>query len=184
LRDEIHLATPPPHPSDVPLPNNNPLATNVLPPSAGVQLSLTAIASKPPPVNGLFRTTTFDSITEEAPRSPASDAGSVFRSDATTASLTPALPAFGDGNPALAVPSGKEGKDGSKRRKPKTNIVKSNSTFVSRVIVHDATQKRLAERSLDGVFAFININRAIHWLDLSAENKVSGVQGKNRACIY
>lgn len=83
---------------------------------------------------------------------------------------------FGDNNPALQPPSGKEGKDASKKRKPKNNMVKSNSSFVSRVIPHEALQKRLNERGIDGLFAFANINRAVQWLDLSSETKV----GSNR----
>jgi WD40 repeat protein len=62
-------------------------------------------------------------------------------------------------------------KDGLKRRKPKNNIVKSSSSFVSRVITHESTTKRLAERNPDGLFAFANINRAFQWLDLSSKNK-------------
>lgn len=179
-RDEIHLATPPPHPSDVPVPNSNPLATTIGPPTSGVRCTLTAIASKNLPSQALFRVNTVNStwsgvppsISEEVPKSPTSDSGSVFRSDVTTGSLTIGQPVFGEGNPALAVLNGKESKDASKRRKPKNNIVKSNSSFVSRVIPHEALQKRLAERSVDGTFAFFNINRALHWLDLSADHKV------------
>lgn len=68
--------------------------------------------------------------------------------------------------------NGKDNKDPSKRRKPKNNIVKSNSSFVSRVVPHENLTKRLQERSPDGLFAFANINRALQWLDLSAQNKV------------
>lgn len=62
-------------------------------------------------------------------------------------------------------------RDGLKRRKPKNNIIKSSSSFVSRVITHDSTTKRLADRNPDGLFAFANINRAFQWLDLSSKNK-------------
>lgn len=77
-------------------------------------------------------------------------------------------PVFGEGNPALLGPTVK---DGLKRRKPKNNIVKSSSSFVSRVITHESMQKRLADRNPDGLFAFANINRAFQWLDLSSEKK-------------
>jgi len=93
-------------------------------------------------------------------------------SNGTTASSTTV---FGDGNPALLPPVTKDGKDAAKKRKPKNNMVKSNSSFVSRVIPHEALQRRLNERGADGLFAFANINRAVQWLDLSAENKVSGI---------
>lgn len=176
LRDELHLATPPPHPSDNPTPNNNPLATSIGPPTAGTKLSLTTFAPRRSPAQNLFRVTTTNStrsafppsIQEEAIQS---DSGSVLRSNGTTTSFASFLPAFGDGNPALAVTNVKDTKDPSKKRKPKNNIVKSNSSFVSRVIPHEGLQRRLTERSPDGVFAFANINRAIQWLDLSSETK-------------
>ncbi|KAJ4556773.1 hypothetical protein HRR82_000041 [Exophiala dermatitidis] len=77
--------------------------------------------------------------------------------------------AFGEGNAALS-PVISRG-DGLKRRKPKNNIIKSNSSFVSRVIPHEALPKKLAERDQGGTFAFANINRAFQWLDLSSSSK-------------
>lgn len=81
-------------------------------------------------------------------------------------------PQFGDGNPALAAPAppAKE-KDALKRRKPKNNIIKSSSSFVSRVITHETAAKRLNDRDPNGVFAFANINRAFQWLDLNSAQK-------------
>lgn len=79
-------------------------------------------------------------------------------------------PQFGDGNPALAAPP-VAAKDASKRRKPKNNIIKSSSSFVSRVITHETSAKRLGDRDANGVFAFANINRAFQWLDLSSPTK-------------
>lgn len=79
-------------------------------------------------------------------------------------------PPFGDGNPALAA-AGPTVKDGQKRRKPKNNIIKSSSSFVSRVITHETLTKRLSDRNPDGLFAFANINRAFQWLDLSSKQK-------------
>lgn len=64
------------------------------------------------------------------------------------------------------------GKDGNKRRKPKNNITKSNSSFISRCIVNESLAKRLQDRPADGFFAFANINRAFQWLDLSSPQKV------------
>lgn len=84
---------------------------------------------------------------------------------------TVTTPVFGDGNPALAATVGKESKDPSKKRKPKNNIIKSNSSFVSRVIPHENLQKRITEHNPEGVYAFANINRAVQWLDLSSETK-------------
>jgi hypothetical protein len=74
------------------------------------------------------------------------------------------------------VVNGKESKDHLKRRKPKNNIVKSNSSFVSRVIPHEGLTKRLQEHSPDGLFAFANINRALQWLDLSSPTKASNAR--------
>ncbi|OJJ77674.1 hypothetical protein ASPBRDRAFT_166737 [Aspergillus brasiliensis CBS 101740] len=138
LRDDLHLATPPPHPSEAPVMNPNPLATVPTPPTSGVKLSLVSIGSR-----------------IKTPTPSVDGAGAA-------ASL------FGDGNPALAAPPVKEG---LKRRKPKNNIIKSSSSFVSRVITHETATKRLNDRNPDGLFAFANINRAFQWLDLSAKQK-------------
>lgn len=77
-------------------------------------------------------------------------------------------PAFGEGNSLLYAPGGKD----AKRRKPKNNIAKSNSSFISRCIVHENLTKRLQDRPADGYFAFANINRAFQWIDLSSIQKV------------
>ncbi|GCB20343.1 probable catabolite repression protein creC [Aspergillus awamori] len=137
LRDDLHLATPPPHPSEAPVMNPNPLATVPAPPTSGVKLSLVSIGSR---------------IKTPTPSVDGVGAASLF----------------GDGNPALAAPPVKEG---LKRRKPKNNIIKSSSSFVSRVITHETATKRLNDRNPDGLFAFANINRAFQWLDLSAKQK-------------
>lgn len=85
------------------------------------------------------------------------------------------VPVFGQSNLALTLVNGKEPKDSSKRKKPKNNIVKSNSSFVSRVIPHEGLTKRLQEHTPDGAFAFVNVNRAFQWLDLSSPTKVSSI---------
>ncbi|GAB1195051.1 hypothetical protein APSETT444_004304 [Aspergillus pseudonomiae] len=137
LKDDLHLATPPPHPSEAPVVNPNPLATVPTPPTSGVKLSLVSVGQR-----------------NKIP---------VF-----TSNVKVTAPPFADGNPALVpVPT----KDGLKRRKPKNNIIKSSSSFVSRVITHEASSKRLNDRNPDGLFAFANINRAFQWLDLSSKNK-------------
>ena len=78
-------------------------------------------------------------------------------------------PGFGENNALLSPLISKEG--GLKRRKPKNNIIKSNSSFVSRVIPHEALAKKLSDRDQGGSFAFVNINRAFQWLDLSSGTK-------------
>jgi catabolite repression protein CreC len=77
-------------------------------------------------------------------------------------------PAFGEGNVLLSA----TGKDAGKRRKPKNNIAKSNSSFISRCIVHENLAKRLQDRPAEGYYAFTNINRAFQWLDLASPQKV------------
>lgn len=176
LRDDLHLATPPPHPSDAPQPNNNPLATTIGPPTAGTKLSIAVIAPRKPPAQSLFRTQTVQStrsgmppsIQEETQSSGKSDGGSIANGFIAGSYYSGQVPAFGDGNPALQ-PAPVKGKKGEQRAKPKNNIIKSNSSFVSRVIPHESLQKRLQERSPEGLLAFANINRALIWLDLSSE---------------
>lgn len=174
LRDDLHLGTPPPHHSETPPTNLNPLATTPTPPTAGVKLSLIVLGSRK--ANPQFYRnhasaggmTTFGtySIKESEKESRASHetASDEAISHPTSNGGSEKPPAFGAGNALLAHPVGK---DGLKRRKPKNNIIKSNSSFVSRVIQHDAMSKRLQERSPEGLFAFANINRAFQWLDLS-----------------
>jgi WD40 repeat protein len=171
----MHLATPPPHPSDAPQPNNNPLATTIGPPTAGTKLSTVVFAPKKAPNSqSLFRTTTaqsarsnFQSIQEEKESyASKSDAGSSVNGYGSTTQFG-SRATFGDGNPAL-LPIAVKGKKKDERPKPKNNIVKSNSSFVSRVIPHESMAKRLVEHQPDGIFAFANVNRAFMWLDLSA----------------
>lgn len=137
LKDDILLATPPPHPSDAPIVNPNPLATGPTPPTSGVKVSLVSLDPRKKPPTFLAAVT---------------------------------APPFGDGNTALAAPV-PVSKDASKRRKPKNNIIKSSSSFVSRVITHETSAKRLNDRDPNGVFAFANINRAFQWLDISGAQK-------------
>ncbi|CRG84081.1 putative catabolite repression protein creC [Talaromyces islandicus] len=164
LVDDLHLATPPPHPSEAPVTNPNPLATVPTPPTSGVKISLVIAASSKNPPN-LYRpgslTSDLRSIRENEKEGRRSDSGSEPWSNISA-------PAFGERNPALMITPVK---DGLKRRKPKNNIVKSSSSFVSRVITHESSTKRLADRKPEGLFAFANINRAFQWLDLSSSNK-------------
>lgn len=173
LRDDMHLATPPPHPSDAPQPNNNPLATTIGPPTAGTKLSTVVFAPKRSPQSqSLFRTITSQSaksnfqIIQEESLASKSDVGSSIDGYGHTAQPG-SRSTFGDGNPAL-LPIAVKGKKKDERPKPKNNIVKSNSSFVSRVIPHESMAKRIGEHQPDGIFAFANVNRAFMWLDLSA----------------
>lgn len=188
LRDDLHLATPPPHPSEAPIHNPNPLATTISPPSTGTKLSLVVVAPRQQSYSRLTRLDTTTSTRSQLPasiqespnesNSQASDSGS-HSVNGIAASPREGLnnPPFGSGNAALAALNGKDSKDPSKRRKPKSNIVKSNSSFVSRVIPHEALTKRLQEHNQNGLYALANINRALQWLDLSSPTKVRDVLG-------
>ncbi|RMZ86352.1 hypothetical protein DV736_g6422, partial [Chaetothyriales sp. CBS 134916] len=184
LRDDMQLPPPPPHPSESPSANPNPLATSAAPPTAGVKLSLVSLQPKrirP----GLYKTNiTTSSLLrwkslglnnskeakepdrDESAAADSKSEGSQFGS--ADGSKNGSTPAFGETNAAL---SSVVGRDLLKRRKPKNNIIKSNSSFVSRVIPHEALAKKLAERDEGGAFAFVNINRAFQWLDLSSPAK-------------
>ncbi|KAI9818866.1 MAG: hypothetical protein M1827_007687 [Pycnora praestabilis] len=182
LRDDLHLATPPPHPSEAPVQNPNPLATNPTPPVARTKLSLTIINNQSSSAQ-LYKVNTTSStrsglgptysIKENGDETQSSVNGS---GDGDASQLISGIsgssqgiaPAFGESNALLVAVVGK---DALKRRKPKNNIIKSNSSFVSRVIPHDQLTKRLQERKSDGMFAFANINRAFQWLDLSSLQK-------------
>jgi hypothetical protein len=177
LKEDLHLATPPPHPSEAPVVNPNPLATTPQPATTGTKLSLVNLDVRPfapafykvaTKTNGLqpsIQEHPNESQTStEVPES--SEGGRVNSSDGFVASNAPA---FGEGNTLLAQVNAK---DASKRKKPKNNMTKSNSSFISRVIVHETFNKRLQERPGNGLFAFANVNRAFQWLDLSSPNKV------------
>lgn len=182
LKEDLHLATPPPHPSEAPIVNPNPLATNPQPASVGTTMTLVRIQSRPPPFSyrgpaattlslgganssmdqfGDVRYSTEGGMGSEDGRAPST-------SDAPNSITMGSTPAFGEGN-SLLVPS--HTKDVNKRKKPKNNVTKSNSSFISRVIVNETLSRRMTDRPDDGIFAFANINRAFQWLDLSSPNK-------------
>ncbi|KAG7146211.1 catabolite repression protein creC like [Verticillium longisporum] len=184
LKEDLHLATPPPHPSEAPIINPNPLATNPQPASVGTKVSLLRLDVRPPPpsfyrgpfANGLSSLTNTNTSIQEHPSERysteagmSSDGGNGSLSDAPQTSMTlVSAPAFGDGNAALAPINPK---DVGKKKKPKNNMTKSNSSFISRVIVNENLSKKLTDRKPEGVFCFANINRAFQWLDLSAWQK-------------
>jgi hypothetical protein len=187
LKEDLHLATPPPHPSEAPIINPNPLATTPQPATAGTKISLLSFSSKSSApllfkvdTNRSVRSGGLQSSIQEHPgegRNSAdivpgsSDGGGTSITGSARATLSiGSAPAFGEGNAMLVAAT--TGKDAGKRRKPKNNIAKSNSSFISRCIVHENLGKRLQDRPADGYFAFANINRAFQWLDLSSPSKV------------
>lgn len=180
LKEDLHLATPPPHPSEAPVVNPNPLATTPQPATAGTRMSLLSLVTKPPPPAFLrlaSANTLSASIAEhpnesqysnDAKLSSDGEGRGASLSDGPTSLSGASAPAFGEGNSLLAP---EKTKDLNKRRKPKNNMTKSNSSFISRVIINESLSKKLQDRSHDGLFAFGNINRAFQWLDLSSPSK-------------
>ena len=187
LKEDLLLATPPPHPSEAPVINPNPLATTPQPETSGTKLSLLRleIRAPPPTFNTLTPATTVSSTIAEHPNESRYSNDAKFSSDGSargasisdagpsssapqTSTTAVSAPAFGDGNPSLAP---EKTKDLNKRRKPKNNMTKSNSSFISRVIINESFSKKLAERPSDGLFAFANVNRGFQWLDLSSSTK-------------
>ncbi|KAL1841663.1 hypothetical protein VTJ49DRAFT_6769 [Mycothermus thermophilus] len=177
LKEDLHLATPPPHPSEAPVINPNPLSTAPQPATAGTKLTLLNLDVNPlaPAVRtgsrsegtlGSGQDHTDEAQSSTDARESSSDAGRISSVD--VAGFKPTAPAFGESN-ALLAPAPQ--KDANKRRKPKNNLTKSNSSFISRVIHHDSFNKRLQDRPRDGLFAFANINRGFQWLDLSSPSK-------------
>jgi hypothetical protein len=187
LKEDLHLATPPPHPSEAPVINPNPLATTPQPATVGTKISLLSFSSRSS-APFLYRADTnrstrsgFSSSIQEHPSegrtsgeqvpSSSGEDGTSITDSARAAQPIGSAPAFGDGNSLLF---GATGKDAGKRRmsKPKNNIAKSTSSFISRCIVNENLGKRLQDRPSNGYFAFANINRAFQWLDLSSATKV------------
>ncbi|KAI1440095.1 WD40 repeat-like protein [Annulohypoxylon stygium] len=183
LKEDLLLATPPPHPSEAPVLNPNPLATTPQPATIGTKISILSLETRPPPP-ALFKltptTTTLSPSIAEHPSEGRYSNDAKLSSDGegrgtsvsdggpSTSATAISAPAFGDGNALLAP---EKTKDPNKRRKPKNNMTKSNSSFISRVIINEAFSKKIADRPSDGLFAFANINRAFQWLDLSSPTK-------------
>ena len=175
LQDNLHLATPPPHPQDAPIVNSNPLATTPLPPKASIKLTIcvTSPRNSSPQLHRVYTPTSTRSNlgtysireSEKESRSSLETNGNGATTQVLFSNAPGRTPVFGEDNILLTPVAGKEG---VKRKKPKTNLVKSNSQFISRVIPHDSLNKRLQEHNPEGVFVLANIDRAYQWLDLSS----------------
>jgi hypothetical protein len=195
LRESLLVATPPPHPTEPSTQPPNPLDTTRKPKTAGSRLSLAIVGPKGAAQalqlkqQLLFNARPVSAASEDAPES-SHDASSQNENKTTSRSSDyngsnnkdaigdafdsspPAAPVFGHTNPALASPVlGKDTKDGAKKKKPKNSMVKTNSSFVARVHPIDGLNKKLNERDQDGIFAFTNVNRAFHWIDLATLQK-------------
>lgn len=173
LKEDLFLVPPAPLPVEGPIFPRipNPLSTTPAPPTQGVKISPVYLQAPEPPYSYYPRTTPSDA--EHGGASPGHRGSSSSNSSSRP-------PVFGEWNRALS-PSGVEerskGKDGLKRAKPKTNIVRSTSTYVSRVQHYETTPRRLAERPLDGPFAFVNVGRSFQWLDMAAPPPTSSSSG-------
>ncbi|KAL8941324.1 MAG: hypothetical protein Q9216_002309 [Gyalolechia sp. 2 TL-2023] len=175
LQDDLHLATPPAHPSEHTTANPNPLATAPVRPFTGVKISLSRTNPRKPPhmykitnqasTRSNLATYSIKESEKESRSSHDTSSDGLAAQLANAAGKTPI--AAEDHAPLTPAP----GKDGVKRKKPKTNIVKSNSSFISRVMPHEAMTKRIQEHNPEGLFAFASINRAFQWLDLSSNNE-------------
>jgi catabolite repression protein CreC len=170
--------------------NPNPLNTKVEAPKTGTKVSIISLENHPPPLAAFYPAGSTTNLSLTGPPASIQEHPSEGRysgdasvstdkdrgtssSDAPPTSVTLInAPAFGDGNSLLNPTSGKERK---RPNKPKNNMTKSNSSFISRVIVNESISKKLSERPSDGLFAFANINRAFQWLDLSLPTKVRAV---------
>jgi hypothetical protein len=113
LRDDLHLATPPPHPSEAPVHNPNPLATNVTPPTQGTKLSLVALAPRQPSSTLLQRLDTKNSTRSQVPPIAEHEGSHTSETDSqgvngfTSAPLDGLrTPVFGADNAALTVVNG------------------------------------------------------------------------------
>jgi len=138
------LSIPPPHPSEPLIMQPNPIATTALPVTAGTQACIISA--------GVARQT-------QSPADGGSNASILSEHSASdTAAATAGI--YAPLSPVL------------KRKKPKNNIAKTNSSFVSRIIAHETLQKRLTERKQDDVYAFVNVSRAFEWLDMTTSDKV------------
>ncbi|KAI0391769.1 catabolite repression protein creC [Xylariaceae sp. FL0594] len=185
LKEDLLLATPPAHPSEAPVLNPNPLATNPQPATTGTKVSLLSLDGRRVPptfyksaaaaaLSGTPGTIAEHPsewrVSNDAKMSSDGEGRGASLSDVGGSGSTTAThaPAFGDGNALLAP---EKLKDPNKRRKPKNNMTKSNSSFISRVIISETFSKRMADRPGDGLFAFANVNRAFQWLDLSSATK-------------
>jgi len=175
LQDNLHLATPPPHPQDAPVLSSNPLATTTTPPKASIKLSI-CISTPRKSYPQLYRVNTSTSTksnlgtysikeNEKESRSSYETSNDGVPPQFPSNNASGRTPVFGEDNVLLTPLAGKEG---LKRKRPKTNLVKSNSQFISRVIPHDQLSKRLQEHNPEGIFVFANIDRAFQWLDLSS----------------
>jgi catabolite repression protein CreC len=155
------LATPPPHPHEIPQANPNPLATAPVPPTTGTKITPVIISrcTAPPSFNRM------SNPSAESLRGSADGEGRDSDSGINIGGRKRVMSTFGGG--CVDSPAEK-----MKQKKPKNSIGKTGSSFVSRIVAHQNLSQRLQERKTDGLYLFANINRALLWMDMSSPNKV------------
>lgn len=185
LKEDLHLASPPPHSSEALVLTSNPLATTPQPATAGTKISLLCYNSTNPTLqigisesNKSARSVTYventadksndskgsaDKTSTKSEDERTSASGSIKQAPSTSSVLV-----FGESNSFLPIVA----KDVGKKKKPKNNIARSNSSFISRCSIHENLAKRLQETRSNGYFAFANISRAFQWLELSSNQRV------------
>lgn len=173
-RDALFLAAIAQQPNFPVAQNTNVLDTAPRPSTAGVRMSgfpqcavksTTAVSDEWP--SATSHGTSAD--TAQSPKSPMANGSARFRNLATGN-----LKAYVGG--AASMPqsqtSAKDGTEPVKKKKPKTNLLKSNSSFISKVMTHDALLKNLDKMDVKNGTAFMNNSRGILWYDFSAPGKV------------
>ena len=175
------LATPPPHPSEN-FSASYTYITSSVTPITGTRVSLVLPESRYQTSRTLQRTSLSDSQKSTLEQSNGSSSQQDKRSSASGSvsssqrngsdKKTSSVPVFGEDNPALNSPVTKETKDNQKKGKPKNNLLKSSSTFLAKVQMHEYFNRRIQEHAEDGPYIIANINRAVQWLDISSNLKV------------
>lgn len=159
--------------------NPNVLDPKLKPPEAGTKLSIAVVSPRRPPSK--LRRVTVTANGAAVPPSISEHPQEISVTEGLNGFAHNVRSRYGENNPALAQP---QTKDQLKRRKPKNNVAKSNSSFLSRAIIHENLAKKMQERNPDGAFAVANINRAVLFLDLSSPTKVSDRDGEEDKEIY
>ncbi|KAI9711879.1 MAG: hypothetical protein M1828_001790 [Chrysothrix sp. TS-e1954] len=178
LRDDMIMGAVATHPAELHTPSTNVLDTKPIPPTAGTQLSVIIVAPtlssprpKPSGAHHVAKSSIPTSISEIPHDSsqPGSELGPNSLTNLASGNLRAFV--FGDGSASASQTGVKDSKEVLKRRKPKSSMTKSGSSFVSRVVTQDGLSKRLQERAADGIMIFANTSRSLQWLDLSAQKK-------------
>lgn len=116
-------------------------------------------------------------LEDEESTTSSSTAGAPNNANLLSTSAPPAQSSFGnpltrkDTNASATTIGGPPTSSGSisasSSSRPKNSLVKNNSSFISRTLLHDNTAKRLAERKPSDLFAWINVGRSFAWVDFS-----------------